>query len=180
MIFRLWTSRKNRENEARVHAIYAAIVAQARQPVFYAELGVPDTLEGRFEMLLVHAYLYMRRLKDEPAAEETARQVIETMFQDMDHSLREMGVGDLSVGKKMKKMAQAFYGRAEAYDAGIAEGDALADAVLRNVLGGEGRAADAAAIASYMRKADAALAAQGIEVLTAKGPVFPVPEGDAR
>jgi cytochrome b pre-mRNA-processing protein 3 len=179
MIFRLWTSRKNRENEARVHAIYSEIVAQARQPVFYAQFGVPDTLEGRFEMLLIHAYLYMRRLKGEPAAEETARKVIETMFDDMDRSLRELGVGDLSVGKKIKKMAQAFYGRAEAYDAGMTNGDALAEAVQRNVFGGEGRAEDAAAIASYMRKADAALAGQGTEVLAAKGQVFPVPEGIA-
>ena len=95
MIFRLWTSRKDREDEARVLAIYSAIVAQARQPVFYAGFGVPDTLEGRFEMLLVHAYLFVRRLKGDPAAEETARQVIETMFDDMDRSLREIGVGDL-------------------------------------------------------------------------------------
>jgi cytochrome b pre-mRNA-processing protein 3 len=180
MIFRLWTSRKDREDEARVLAIYSAIVAQARQPVFYAGFGVPDTLEGRFEMLLVHAYLFVRRLKGDPAAEETARQVIETMFDDMDRSLREIGVGDLSVGKKIKKMAQAFYGRAEAYDAGLAEGGALDEAILRNVFGGEGNAAGAAAIASYMRKVDAALAAQDIGMLTVKGPAFPVPEGHAQ
>ena len=109
-----------------------------------------------------------------------ARQVIETMFDDMDRSLREIGVGDLSVGKKIKKMAQAFYGRAEAYDAGLAEGGALDEAILRNVFGGEGNAAGAAAIASYMRKVDAALAAQDIGMLTVKGPAFPVPEGHAQ
>lgn len=178
MIFRLWTSRKTREDEARVHAIYSAIVAQARQPVFYAELGVPDTLEGRFEMLLVHAYLYVRRLKGDPAGEETARQVIETMFDDMDRALREIGVGDLSVGKKIKKMAQAFYGRAEAYDAGLA-GDRLGEAIQRNVFGGEGRAEDVASLASYMRRADDVLTEQAIATLTARGPSFPAPEGHA-
>ncbi len=178
MIFGLWRSRKD---EARVLPIYSGIVAQARQPVFYAGLGVPDTLEGRYDMLMLHAWLYMRRLngEDEPAR-EIARKVIDLMFDDMDTSLREMGVGDLSVPKKIKKMAQAFYGRASAYDTALDEGgDALAEAVRRNVFAGEGRAEDASALATYIHQAIAALAAQPTQDLVGGGPVFPTPEGQA-
>lgn len=179
MILRLFRPRKDR---ARVRAIYAEIVAQARQPVFYAELGVPDTLEGRYDMLMLHAFLYMHRLKDEAEeAKDVAQEVFDFMFSDMDRSLREMGVGDLSVPKKIKKMAQAFYGRATAYDAAIGKaGPDLAAAVQRNLFGGEASAAsDAAAIADYMRQAAKALAGQDTESLTITGPAFPAPKGGA-
>jgi cytochrome b pre-mRNA-processing protein 3 len=175
MILRLFRPRKD---QTRVRAIYAAIVAQARQPAFYAELGVPDTLEGRYDMLMLHAFLYMHRLKDEAEpAKDVAQEVFDSMFSDMDRSLREMGVGDLSVPKKIKKMAQAFYGRATAYDAGLAKaGPDLAAAVQRNVFGGEASAASgAAAVADYMREAVRALAGQDTESLTVRGPVFPAP-----
>jgi cytochrome b pre-mRNA-processing protein 3 len=175
MILRLFRPRKDR---ARVRAIYAVIVAQARQPVFYAELGVPDTLEGRYDMLMLHAFLYMHRLKDETEpAKGVAQDVFDFLFSDMDRSLREMGVGDLSVPKKIKKMAQAFYGRAAAYDEALAKpGPDLAAAVQRNVFGGEAASAtDAAAVADYMRLTAKALASQNTESLTLAGPAFPVP-----
>jgi cytochrome b pre-mRNA-processing protein 3 len=175
MILRLFRPRKDR---ARILAIYAAIVAQARQPVFYAELGVPDTLEGRYDMLMLHAFLYMHRLKDEAEpVKDVAQEVFDFMFSDMDRSLREMGVGDLSVPKKIKKMAQAFYGRAAAYDAALAKtGPDLAEAVQRNVFGGEvSTASGAASVADYMREAAKALAAQDTGSLTTTGPVFPMP-----
>src|SRR5690242_9073061 len=94
--------------EATVRALYGAIVAQARAPAFYMNYGVPDTLDGRFELLVLHAFLYFRRLKREPAAEagEAGQAVFDLMFLDMDRSLRELGVGDLSVPKKIKRMAQ--------------------------------------------------------------------------
>lgn len=166
-----------------MHAIYAAIVAQARQPVFYAELGVPDTLEGRYDMLMLHAFLYMHRLKDEAEeVKDVAQEVFDFMFSDMDRSLREMGVGDLSVPKKIKKMAQAFYGRATAYDAALAKpGPDLVAAVGRNVFAGEASAAsDAAAIADYMREAAKTLAGQDTASLTLTGPVFPQPAAQER
>jgi cytochrome b pre-mRNA-processing protein 3 len=180
MILRLFRPRKDR---ARVRAIYAAIVAQARQPVFYAELGVPDTLEGRYDMLMLHAFLYMHRMKDEAEeAKDVAQEVFDFMFSDMDRSLREMGVGDLSVPKKIKKMAQAFYGRATAYDAAIAKpGPDLVAAVGRNLFAGEASAAsDAAIVADYMRDAAKALADQDIATLTTAGPVFPLPAAQKR
>ena len=174
MIFGLWKSRKD---EARVHAIYAAIVAQARQPVFYSSLGVPDTMAGRYDMLVLHAFLYMHRLKD--ASEEAkgiAQKVFDLMFSDMDRNLREIGIGDLSVPKKIKKMAQVFYGRAKAYDAALDEGaTALAEAVQRNVYGGEGERAHARAVATYMKAAVKALKGQSEEALTKKGPQYPMP-----
>lgn len=175
MILRLFRPRKDR---ARVRAIYAVIVAQARQPVFYAELGVPDTLEGRYDMLMLHAFLYMHRLKDEAGpAKDVAQDVFDFLFSDMDRTLREMGVGDLTVPKKIKKMAQAFYGRTAAYDAALAKpGPDLAAAVQRNVFGGEpASASQAAAVADYMRLTVKALASQTTETLTLAGPAFPVP-----
>lgn len=180
MILRLFRPRKDR---ARVRAIYAAIVAQARQPAFYAELGVPDTLEGRYDMLMLHAFLYMHRLKDEAEpVKDVAQDVFDFMFSDMDRSLREIGVGDLSVPKKIKKMAQAFYGRAAAYDAALAKaGPDLTEAVQRNVFGGEAASASgAAAVADYMRQTVKALAAQNAEILTLAGPAFPVPVASRR
>jgi cytochrome b pre-mRNA-processing protein 3 len=180
MILRLFRPRKDR---ARVRAIYAAIVAQARQPAFYADLGVPDTLEGRYDMLMLHAFLYMHRLKDETdPVKDVAQEVFDFMFSDMDRSLREIGVGDLTVPKKIKKMAQAFYGRAAAYDAALEKkGPDLAAAVQRNVFGGDASAkAGAAAIADYMRQAVKALAAQNADILTQAGPAFPVPVAPKR
>jgi cytochrome b pre-mRNA-processing protein 3 len=175
MILRLFRPRKDR---ARVRGIYAVIVAQARQPVFYAELGVPDTLEGRYDMLMLHAFLYMHRLKDEAEpVKDVAQEVFDYMFSDMDRSLREIGVGDLTVPKKIKKMAQAFYGRAAAYDAALAkEGPELAAAVQRNVFAADAASAPhAQTVADYMRGAAKALAGQGTDALTSAGPVFPVP-----
>jgi cytochrome b pre-mRNA-processing protein 3 len=172
MIFRLFRSR----DPAPEQAIYAAIVAQARQPDFYSDLGVPDTLEGRYELLMLHGFLYMHRLKNEaPPVKEVAQKVFDSMFTDMDRNLREMGVGDLTVPKKIKKMAQAFYGRLAAYDAALdAGGPALPEAVLRNVFGGDAEAkANAESLAAYMQRAAAALAGQDIAALTLAGPVFP-------
>jgi cytochrome b pre-mRNA-processing protein 3 len=175
MIFGLF---RPREDSQRVHAIYAEIVAQARQPAFYSHLGVPDTLEGRYEMLMLHAFLYMHRLKDEAApVKDMAQKVFDLMFSDMDRSLRELGVGDLTVPKKIKKMAQAFYGRAAAYDAALDGNDgALVEAVLRNVFSDEASAkANADAVAAYVWNAAKVLAEQGAEALINAGPVFPAP-----
>jgi cytochrome b pre-mRNA-processing protein 3 len=167
-----------RKDQTSVRGIYAVIVAQARQPVFYAELGVPDTLEGRYDMLMLHAFLYMHRLKDEAEpAKNVAQEVFDYMFSDMDRSLREIGVGDLTVPKKIKKMAQAFYGRAAAYDAALEKpGPDLAAAVQRNVFGADAASgSNAEAVADYMRQTAKVLAGQGTDDLTSSGPVFPQP-----
>jgi cytochrome b pre-mRNA-processing protein 3 len=93
-------------------ALYARTVAQSRVPALYAELGAPDTVEGRFELYSLHVYLLLERLKGQgDQAAETAQALFDTYLSALDNSLREMGVGDLSVGKKMRKLGEAFYGR---------------------------------------------------------------------
>lgn len=128
--------RRNPIRDAAERA-YGAVVAQARRPEFFTTFGVPDTLDGRFELICLHAFLYLRRLKgmESPAA-EIAQLFIDGMFADFDRSLREIGTGDLSVGRQIKRMAEAFYGRIRAYDDGLAADDAALHAALaRNVYG---------------------------------------------
>src|SRR4051795_13607666 len=120
-----------------VELAYRRIVEQARQPGFFLYCGVPDTLDGRFELICLHAFLYLHRLKeDRPQATPFCQSFFDRMFADFDRSLREMGVGDLSVGKHVKRMVRAFYGRILSYEAGLAGDDsALAAALARNVFG---------------------------------------------
>lgn len=118
-------------------AAYRRVVEQARQPGFFAEFGVPDTIDGRFELICLHAFLYLHRLKAErPRSEAVSQAFFDMMFADMDRSLREMGTGDLSVGRHVKRMARGFYGRIWAYQKGI-DGDdsALGSALARNLFG---------------------------------------------
>ncbi|PYE87168.1 ubiquinol-cytochrome C chaperone family protein [Phyllobacterium leguminum] len=135
MILKLF-SRKAKVNEAITIAFYEAIVAAARQPRFYALLFVPDTPIGRYEMLSLHVFLAMHRLKGENAAlRALSQEVADEFFKDVDHSLRELGIGDQGVPKRMKKLARMFYGRVEAYEAAFAASDreAFAAALTRNV-----------------------------------------------
>ena len=111
--------------------LYEAVVAQARQPVFFAEWEVPDTVDGRFEMVALHAHLLLRRLRDGGPAADLAQALFDVMFADMDASLREMGAGDLGVGRRVKQMATAFYGRMAAYDAGLASSETRAGAAAQ-------------------------------------------------
>lgn len=134
MIFKRFFGR----NEARetVLNVYRTLVAQGRSPQFYRNARVPDTLDGRFDMLVLHVFLVLFRLKAEgEAGKAFGTELLNIMFEDMDESLREIGIGDLSVGKKIKTMASAFYGRVEAYDAGLAAGDRqeLVAAIRRNI-----------------------------------------------
>lgn len=160
MILRFF--RRNDGSET-IQRLYGAIVAHSRQPVFYTDYAVPDTIEGRFEMILVHAFLLFHRLKGEDEARRGLGQgVFDAFCTDMDANLREMGVGDLTVPKKMKKVAEAFYGRIAAYEPPVEAGDvgALAEAVLRNVYGSHTAHADEArAFAQYMIGAAASLRA---------------------
>lgn len=160
------------------YAVYGAIVAQARQPALYLDHAVPDTVEGRFEMILVHATLVFRRLaREDKPTRAAAQQVLDLFFTDMDRSLREMGVGDLSVGKKMKKLGMAYQGRLQAYSAALDAGDAaeLAAALQRNVYRGAGEAAAAAALARYVGTAAAALETQSAADLVEARIAWPSP-----
>lgn len=102
------------------YRLYQNLVAQARAPQFYVHFGVPDSLSGRFEMVVLHAFLILDRLKGKgKEAAALAQRIFDIMFDDMDQSLRELGVGDMSVGKKIQTMASVFYGRAGAFDEGV-------------------------------------------------------------
>jgi cytochrome b pre-mRNA-processing protein 3 len=135
--------------------LYAAAVAAAREPLLYQALGVADTLDGRFDLVCLHAVLLVRRLQREAEpGPALAQAVFDAMFSDMDVSLREMGVGDLSVGRRVRAMWEAFNGRVQAYDAALTAGDlaALEAALVRNVWRGapppDGRAAALAGLVS--------------------------------
>lgn len=151
-------------HEAAATELYAALVTQARRPEFYEACGVPDTVDGRFDMIAVHAFLLMRRLRAEgEAARGLSQSLFDIMFADMDQNLREIGVGDLGVGKRVKAMAQAFYGRVGAYDAGLDDpaDPALAAALRRNLYRKTAPSeAQVAALVMYMRRENAALAGQ--------------------
>jgi cytochrome b pre-mRNA-processing protein 3 len=136
MMFERLRNRAERERQAAT--LYQSIVARSRATEFYDRYGVPDNLDGRFEMIALHTFLVLNRLKREnPAAAPLAQALYDAFFLDMDESLREMGAGDLGVGKKVKRMAEAFSGRIAAYDGGLASGsgDALQDALRRNLYG---------------------------------------------
>ena len=150
--------------------LYGAAVAAARDTYFYTELAVPDTVDGRFDMVGLHAYLLIRRLRHlPPPGPDMAQAVFDVMFDDMDVSLREMGVGDLSVGKKVKAMWEAFHGRAAAYETALAADDptALAAALARNVWRGGDGDAKATTLAVIVRAQDAHLTAQDSAALRA-------------
>ena len=146
-----WLTRPPRADTIR--ALYGAIVAQARAPAFYAGYGVADTVAGRFEMILLHLALFIRRLRREPEPiRGLGQEVFDLFCLDMDHSLREMGIGDLGVPKQMRRVAEAFYGRAAAYDDSIDRHgeEALAASLARNVFAGDAPAACARRLAHYV------------------------------
>lgn len=167
------------DGRATIERLYGAIVAQSRDPAFYTDFAVPDTIGGRFEMILLHAFALFHRLKDEPEERRALGQrVFDAFCRDMDSNLREMGVGDLTVPKKMKRVAEAFYGRAGAYDEALASAEqaALPEALLRNVYSSDpARAGEAGRLALYVRQLAVALAGQSFERLAAGEIVFPAP-----
>ncbi|MGU9980403.1 ubiquinol-cytochrome C chaperone family protein [Phreatobacter sp. HK31-P] len=171
---------RRKKNDETIGTLYGAIVAQARNPLFYSDHGVPDTMQGRFEMVVLHAFLVLYRLKEESEERrELGQALFDLLFLDFDRGLRELGVADTKVPRKIRQMGEAFYGRVQAYDEGLAsgEGGALRDALARNVLADPGR--DASALAAYVRQAAAAFAASPYESFLAGNLPFPtVPKGE--
>lgn len=160
----------------RAEALYATILAASRRPTFYRDMGAPDTLDGRFDVLCVHAFLALRRIKAVGTEEAAAlgQAVFDAMFLDLDAALRQIGVSDLRIGKEVKKMAKAFLGRVAAYDAALADPTALAEAVARNVFRGPAeKPVAAAALAEYMVGAEAALVRQDDAEIVAGALAFP-------
>jgi cytochrome b pre-mRNA-processing protein 3 len=152
MLKRLWASFLGRDLALeKARDLYSDIVVQARDPYFYEDLQVPDTVEGRFDMITLHMFLVLKRLKDDAAADhEFAQKLFDTMFKNMDDSLREMGVGDLVVGKRVRKLAEDFYGRVGIYEEVFEQPEELAKAMGRNILGDE-NAAHGASLARYSK-----------------------------
>jgi cytochrome b pre-mRNA-processing protein 3 len=141
-----------------IEAIYGMIVAQAREPLFYQAMGVPDTINGRFDMVLLHLWMVLRRLRPVEGGADLSQALFDHFCGDMDANLRELGVGDLTVPKRMQKFGEAFYGRAAAYDRALdAADEPLAQALCRNILDG-GDIGRARQLAAYANAVIAALA----------------------
>jgi cytochrome b pre-mRNA-processing protein 3 len=162
-----------------IASLYGAIVAQARTPAFYRIYGVPDTVNGRLEMIMLHAVLLLRRLEHEAApVRELGQGLFEHFCRDMDESMREMGVGDLSVPRKMRRIAEAFYGRQSAYGAALAASgeQPLAAALGRNVFADAPASDGAERLALYVREAVRRLAEQEVDRVERAQLAFPDPE----
>lgn len=182
MFKRLFAARRSRRHVAV--SLYDAAVAQARQSAFYAALQVPDSVDGRFDLLALHVYLILRRLKGQGRrARAVAEAVTECLVADMDASLREMGVGDMSIGRRVVGMIGGFYGRVSAYDKALTEtvtendDPRLKAALDRNLYGTvlEVQEDVLAAMAGYIRATEQALAAQSLESLLAGTVTFLLP-----
>lgn len=165
---------RSRESQAAAD-LYARILAQARRPEFYGDaegaLGVPDTLDGRFDMVALHLFLVMHRLKGQgEAADARSRRLFEVVTNDFERSLRELGVGDQGIARRVTAMVGGVKGRLTAYDAAIALDDRALEVALDNNLYGTVPEPDPrhlAAMAAYVRRSAAALAAQPLEPLLA-------------
>jgi len=167
--------------EREGYELYGAAVAAAREPAYYLDYAVADTLQGRFDLVGMHVALLIRRLRHDPApaGQNLAQAVFDAMFNDMDVNLREMGVGDMSISKRVKRMWEAFHGRAQAYEAALdaAAPEALAEALIRNLWAGTPPedATAAPRLAARAIALDAALAAQPMAALSAGRLAFPKP-----
>lgn len=179
MIWRLFR-REDSRNRA-IETLHARINDASRASGLYTGLGVPDTVEGRFECLSLHVILVLRRLETLPApAADVAQDLVNSVFLQLDSSLRELGVGDFGVPKRMKKLGAAFYGRAENYGAALATQDepALALALARNVMG-TAEAEAGAGLARYVTVSASTLQAASLDDLLGEGPRFPHPDAFA-
>lgn len=168
--------RERQANHAITEALYGEIVAAARQSVFYSHWNVPDTPLGRFEMLSLHMFLFQHRLHGEEGASRALAQVlIDEFFKDVDHSLRELGISDVGVPKRMKKLAKMFYGRTVAYADSLERGDAasLAAALARNVRPDAAEWPQAQRLAGYAMQVEKELALQPSEAIRAGNLSFP-------
>jgi cytochrome b pre-mRNA-processing protein 3 len=159
-----------------IEAIYGMIVTQAREPLFYRDLGVPDTVNGRFDLLLMHLWLVLRRLKSVGSGSALSQALFDHFCADMDDNLREMGIGDQAVPKRMRAFGEAFYGRTAAYDMALTENsEAFAEALCKNILNGE-KIEKARALAAYAEAAMAKLDQLDETTMLAGNWTFPVPE----
>lgn len=172
VMFQWLSGARRRDRRLVVEALYAEIVAAARRPPLYADWGVPDTPLGRFEMLSLFMFLFLHRMRQSGtsgAPKELSQEVTDLFFLEVDHSLRELGVGDLGVPKRMKKLARMFYGRLNAYGAAVDAADALAlaSALHRNIAPDRAVWEEAAALANHVLEAHRSLAGLADEEILA-------------
>ena len=142
---------KSRARKQIVRRLYEGIVRRSRAPVFFTKFAVPDTIDGRFDLLTLHAWLVLDRLRDVKLT-DVSQGLMDTLFIGFDEGLRDLGTGDMGMGRRMKKIADAFYGRLSSYEASK-DTSALSDALLRNLYRGAGERAHADAIAHYVESA---------------------------
>ena len=173
----LFSAFRRSPHERAGFTLYGAAVATARSPYFYADLAVRDSVEGRLDLIHLHAALLVRRLRRDAdkRGPALAQAVFDAMFSDMDVNLREMGVSDLVVGKRVRGLWEAFHGRAQAYDQALRAGNlaALAEALARNVWRGAAPEDAPARLAALVAAADAALGAQPFDRLAQGQVTFP-------
>jgi cytochrome b pre-mRNA-processing protein 3 len=154
----------------------ASLGVRARDPVFFAELGVPDTIDGRFDMVVLHAWLVLERLR-QLQMRDVSQAFVNLLFVGFDESLRDLGVGDIGIGHRVKKMADAFYGRLSAYGAATEQG-ALEDAIRRNVYRSTtGHDRGSAVLSHYVRSAQAHMAGCDLASQVPDFGPLPVPVG---
>jgi cytochrome b pre-mRNA-processing protein 3 len=163
--------RKNPRREV-IETLYQRIAAASRHQSLYLDLGIPDTVEGRFEALTLHMTLVLRRLRGLPSpADQVAQDLVDCFFRHLDASLRELAVGDIAVPKRIQALGEAYNGRARAYDQALNTGecDSLARTLGRNVLGSAEPAHD---LASYVQRSEATLADFSLDDFLREGPWF--------
>ena len=176
MIFGLF--KKKKRNQPIVDRQYASLTSAAREPFFYTDLDVPDTVMGRFEMLSIVMILFFRRTaKSGVSGQEIAQEIIDAFFQDIDHSIRELGIGDQGVPKRMKKLAGMFYGRLESYAAALdgSDRETLAQALARNVYPQAVDVSPMRGLADWMIDAEASLSALSEDDIARGAAVLPAP-----
>lgn len=181
-MFQRWFGRDRGANRAITDALYGEIVAAARQPAFYAAWGVPDTPLGRFEMISLHLFLFLHRVRGETGAmAEIAQTLTDEFFADVDSSVRELGIGDAGVPKRVKKLAKMFYGRVVAYGEALDRDDeeALAAALSRNIRPDVAAWPGAAPLAAYVMAANKALRQESGATLLGGQIAFPAAGGPA-
>ncbi len=162
MLDLLWPISKKHK---AAQALYTGAVLQARAPVFYERMGVPDSVDGRFDMISLHVILILLRLSEEPKTAKVSQTLFDTMFRDMDKALREMAIGDLSVPKHMKRMMNGFNGRLQNYRQALDGEGNLEEVLRRNIYGSADSPAfdDVKQMGSYVRQVHGSLKAQEIK-----------------
>jgi cytochrome b pre-mRNA-processing protein 3 len=157
--------------------LYDAMISRAREPVFHTRFAVPDTIDGRFDLLALHAFALMEVLKStQPKGAQIGARLASVIFAGFDDALRELGISDFGISRRMKALAGAFYGRLEAYDAAASE-PALSGAIVRNLYRADVmRVHEAEILAHYITLARAALRAQSDALLQGAADFGPLPE----